>query len=67
MDLNKRIAKLLDHLAEKHDELADLLESSTDPKHAVGDKALAEAERKSASTCARVAASIRSRLTDNKR
>jgi hypothetical protein len=58
----ERIIKLLDHLAEKHQELAELFEASVDPKHAEGDKALAEAERKSASTCERVAASIRSRF-----
>jgi len=37
-DPNERIARLFDQLGEKHNELAELLESSTDPKHAESDK-----------------------------
>jgi hypothetical protein len=62
----EQIARLFDHLAAKHSEVADLLESSTDLKHGDSDRRLAEAECTSASTCARVAASIRSRLTEKK-
>ena len=66
MDLYEKIARLFDLLAAKHAEVADLLESSTNLKHAESDRRLADAERVSASTCARVAASIRSRLTEKK-
>jgi hypothetical protein len=62
--INERIARLFDHLGEKHNEVAELLQSSTDPKHAHGNKALAKAERISARTCVRVAASIRTRLNE---
>jgi uncharacterized membrane-anchored protein YhcB (DUF1043 family) len=58
------MAELLDHLAQKHQELAELLAATTNPKHAEGDHALAEAERTSAETCDRVAAAIRTRLTE---
>ena len=64
MDLYEQVAQLLDHLAAKHAEVADLLESSTNLKHAESDKRLAEAERTSTSACARVATTIRSRLTE---
>ena len=41
MDPNERIARLFDFLGKKHNEVAELLQSSTDPKHAHGNKALA--------------------------
>jgi hypothetical protein len=53
-------------LGKKQNEVAELLQSSTDPKHAHGNKALAKAERISARTCVRVAASIRNRLNEER-
>jgi hypothetical protein len=62
MDHYEEITKRFEYLGELHHELAELLELLPDPKHAASDHALAEAEERSAETCRRVAASIRTRL-----
>jgi len=64
MEHYEQIAQRLDHLAELHEQLADVFDLLPNQKHAEGDHALAEAERRSAETCLRVAASIRTRLQE---
>jgi len=60
----QRIAEFLEDLAESHGKLAELLAVCPASDHADGDRALAEAEIRSAETCRRVAASIRSRFVE---
>ena len=60
----ERIAEFLEHLAESHSKLAELFALCPDSDHTEGDRALADAEKKSAETCRRAAASIRSRFVE---
>ena len=61
-DCYQQIAKLLDHLTEKHNALAELFETSPDLAYTESDQALAHSERLAAEACGRVATSIRTRL-----
>ena len=58
----KQIVELLEELGDSHGHLAELFAICPDPGHTDGDKALAEAEQRSAETYRRVAAAIRSRF-----
>jgi hypothetical protein len=58
----QQIVKLLDDLAAKHNNLAELFEKSPELKYVDGDKALAQGERLAAEACTRLIASIRSRV-----
>jgi hypothetical protein len=61
-DCYQQIVKLLEHLAEKHTELAELFDTVPNPEYAEGDRASAHSERLTANRCSRVATSIRTRL-----
>jgi hypothetical protein len=59
----QQIATLLEHVAEKHRLIADLFDTLPDPQYAEKDEACADSERLFAHESARVAASIRVRLS----
>ena len=61
-DHYEEVIRRLDVLAKLHGELADLLDTAPNLTHAGSDHSLAKAERTSAATCVRVAATIRTRL-----